>query len=247
MSRPPTGYYFRDGFYTDVGGRRRLLVRGPQDAHTEALARLEIAKLLLECEANPSVESGVHTVASVIDEYLARNKKRLGKMTFYEQKLYLQEFCKDYGPRLIGKCIPYHLVTWVDDHPEWKSAWTRAYAIRSVKRPFNWAVEMGLIEKNPFAKVKLPRCTTRHRPITEEEYRVLLEAAWPETRLGEVFRFLWFTGCRPIEAQSTRWCDAHHIDPFAYLRDMLIRLPAILATTTPEELIAMPPHRWQTP
>ncbi len=30
MPRPPSGYYFRDGYYTDVGGRRRLLVRGPQ-------------------------------------------------------------------------------------------------------------------------------------------------------------------------------------------------------------------------
>lgn len=42
-------------------------------------------------------------------------------------------------------------------------------------------------------------------------------------------------------------CKRHHIDPFAYLHDILIRLPAILSTSTPEELTAWLPHRWQTP
>jgi hypothetical protein len=42
-------------------------------------------------------------------------------------------------------------------------------------------------------------------------------------------------------------CKRHHLDPFAYLHDILIRLPAILAIATLEELIALLPHRWQTP
>jgi hypothetical protein len=40
-------------------------------------------------------------------------------------------------------------------------------------------------------------------------------------------------------------CKRHHIDPFAYLRDILTRLPAILDTATREELTELLPHRWQ--
>ncbi|MCX7425414.1 MAG: hypothetical protein NTW96_07285 [Planctomycetia bacterium] len=101
-----------------------------------------MAKLLLECEANPSVESGVHTVVSIIDEYLVFAQKHVAGSTFYEQKLYLQEFCKTYGARRIQECIPYHLTKWVDSHPKWESAWTRAYAIRSLYT-FDFKVKSG--------------------------------------------------------------------------------------------------------
>ena len=86
----------------------------------------------------------------------------------------------------------------------------------SVKRPFNWAVECGLIRENPFRKVRLPECATRHRPITDVEHLAILGAAGAETRLGEVFRFLWFTGCRPVEVRSTQWRDTYlEAPPFA--------------------------------
>ena len=42
-------------------------------------------------------------------------------------------------------------------------------------------------------------------------------------------------------------CKRHGLDPFAYLRDILTRLPAILSTATPEELAELLPHRWQPP
>jgi transposase len=42
-------------------------------------------------------------------------------------------------------------------------------------------------------------------------------------------------------------CKRHGLDPFAYLRDILTRLPAILPTATPEELAELLPHRWQPP
>jgi transposase len=42
-------------------------------------------------------------------------------------------------------------------------------------------------------------------------------------------------------------CKRHHLDPFVYLRDLLIRLPAILPTATPDELLTFLPHLWQAP
>jgi transposase len=37
-------------------------------------------------------------------------------------------------------------------------------------------------------------------------------------------------------------CKRHNLDPFAYLRDLLTRLPAILPTATPEQLTELLPH-----
>ncbi len=41
-------------------------------------------------------------------------------------------------------------------------------------------------------------------------------------------------------------CKRHGHDPFAYLRDVLIRLPAMPPTAGEEELLALLPHRWQS-
>ena len=40
-------------------------------------------------------------------------------------------------------------------------------------------------------------------------------------------------------------CKRHNLDPFAYLRDILIHLPKIILTAGPDELRAMLPDRWQ--
>jgi transposase len=42
-------------------------------------------------------------------------------------------------------------------------------------------------------------------------------------------------------------CKRHGLDPFAYLRDILTRLPAILPAATPEELLSYLPHLWRNP
>jgi transposase len=42
-------------------------------------------------------------------------------------------------------------------------------------------------------------------------------------------------------------CKRHGLDPWAYYRDILTRLPAMLPGASEEELLALLPHRWQTP
>ena len=176
---------------------------------TEALAWTEFHRLMVEIADNPPVDGGNPTVASICDEYLERNQSVLASSTLYENRLYLQKFCDRHGPRLVRDCIPYHLVTWVQEHPSWESSWTQSYAIRVVKRAFSWAAEMRLISENPFASVKLPRCQSKRRPIEPEEYQQLLDAAGADSRLGEILCFLRLTGCRPGELRQLRWQDIH--------------------------------------
>jgi integrase len=106
---------------------------------------------------------------------------------------------------------PFHLTTWLDAHPKWSNPATRSYIVRCVKRPFNWAVKLEMIPRNPFKSVEHTQ-GQRRRPITQEEYDKLIRAAGkkkPLFRFGEALCFMRLTGCRPCEVRSLCWS---HID-----------------------------------
>lgn len=210
MSRPPKPWYWkaRQAWYTDLGGVRRKLVDGPDDSKTKRLAEAEFHRLMVDwLDGHADADGGEHTVASIVDEFLDFAIKRDAPSTFYERRLYLQDFCNEHGPRLVRRCKPFHLTEWVDHHDTWASNWTKHYAMRCVMRPFNWAVKGKKIEENPFVGVEWPTCKTRRRPITLEEFTSLLDAASRTSRLGEILRFLACTGCRPCELRNLRWSD----------------------------------------
>lgn len=75
-----------------------------------------------------------------------------------------------------------------------------------------WAFDYGLIEYNPFEKLKIKarKPTPDIQPFTEEE-RERIIAAFRETEsfYAPLIEFLFLTGCRPSEAIALRW---KHID-----------------------------------
>ncbi len=194
----------RGGWYSEFDGRQEKLAPGPKNAETEALAQRRFHELMLERLSNPPVDGGDPTVASVIDASLVFAKSRDAESTFYERKLYLQKFADAYGGKLVRECRPYDLTKWVDDHPTWRSDATKSYAVRTVKRAFNWAVQQELIVRNPFASIRQSQ-GPRRRPITTEELKKLLDATGPASRLGEIIRFMALTGCRTCEMHHLRW------------------------------------------
>jgi len=68
MPRPPHPWYWkaRRAWFTDVGGVRRKLAVGPKE-ESEAQALEEFHLLMAESLANPPVDGGDPTVASVVD------------------------------------------------------------------------------------------------------------------------------------------------------------------------------------
>lgn len=108
-----------------------------------------------------------------------------------------------------------HMEAWVDDHPGWKSDWTKSSAIRNVQAAFNWAAKSRLIDENPFRGVTHHTGAPR-RDMTAEEFQAILRntnGTWckrrptPAARFRQVLIFLWFTGCRPKEATALRWTN----------------------------------------
>src|SRR5258707_260054 len=61
----------------------------------------------------------------------------------------------------IRDCRPYHLTDFISGNAGWKSTSTRRRSASSIKAAFQWAVDQGRIEKNPFQKVRYEQGETR--------------------------------------------------------------------------------------
>jgi integrase len=227
--RQQTGWWM-----TTINRQKIKLIKGREN---KAEANRKLRELLTLRDLNPAPESGELTVAAVIDLYLTHARSRLDERTLYGKKLYLQSFAEAHGFRRVNdrECLPFHLTSWIDAHPEWASDWTKHHAVSIVHRPFNWAAKQRLIAANPFRGVT-HRAGNPRRPMTDGEFETLLIAAdgrrkaadrYPSgrkvcpsdrgrrkgpsaaDRFRELLRFLRLTGARPGEAAKLEWS---HID-----------------------------------
>jgi site-specific recombinase XerD len=82
---------------------------------------------------------------------------------------------KGYGRLPIQDIIPLHIDQWLNAHKDWKGC--RRTRIQAVKRAINYAVEKGLITKNPIRGYKTPKANSRVTYITSEQEQSLLKAA----------------------------------------------------------------------
>ena len=76
-----------------------------------------------------------------------------------------------------------------------------------------YAIDLGVIERNPAHGIKKPKYEVRERRLTEAEYgilgQLLIEAKekeqfWPST---DIIRQIALTGCRRSEIINLKWCD----------------------------------------
>jgi integrase len=237
MPREPHAWFRQQtGWWMTTINRTKIkLVKG-KDRKAEANKKLR--ELLTMRDHNPAPESGELTVAAVIDLYLTHAKTKLSELSLYNRKLYMQSFAEAHGWRKVNDkdCLPFHLTSWLDAHPEWGSDWTKNHAVAVIHRPFNWAAKQRLIAANPFRGVS-HRAGAPRRPMTDAEFEALLLAAessrkptverYPggrkvcpsdrkrrqgtsaADRFRELLRFLRLTGARPGEAAKLEW---EHID-----------------------------------
>lgn len=195
----------RKAWYVEIAGRQHLLAAGPKE-ETRDHAEQRYHELMLEIRDNPPVDGGNPTVASIIEAFLEWASVHLKPRTYSGYRSSLQKFADVHGGRLVRDAKAYHLTKWVDDHREWKTDWTRGREIRSVKRPFSWAVKQGLIPINPYAAVGYRNGDPR-RPMADDEFDALLRAADPASGMVEILRFAALTGCRPEDIRLLKWSE----------------------------------------
>ena len=152
MSRP----WWRKGnksWYATINGKQELLCNAPsksdrkgRDRADEELQRLLAVRQSIGHDA---------TIVGVLEEFLTWAEKNLAQGTYYGHNLYLQNFLDHLEVAFIRDLKPIHVTKWVDGHEGWGNPSKRA-AIISAKRALNWAVEQGMIERNPVATIKRP-------------------------------------------------------------------------------------------
>ncbi len=82
---------------------------------------------------------------------------------------------------------------------------TVTYAMAVLRAALNDAVRLGVLERNPFQRVRAPRPRPRIVESFSLEQVRRLESV--EHRLSPLFNFLWQTGLRIGEALALRWDD----------------------------------------
>ncbi len=216
MAREPHAWFRKQtGWWMTTINRKKInLVKG---ANKEEEAKRKLRELLYLRDKNPAPESGELTVAAVIDLYMTHARAKLSSSTYEVCSVYWQLFAEEHGFRTVNdrECLPFHLTSWLDKHPEWVSDWTKHHAVSTVQAPFNWAARQRLITANPFRGVTHGAGAPR-RPMTDQEFEKLLQLAMASTRatlakerLREILTFLRITGARPGEAYKLEWS---HID-----------------------------------
>jgi integrase len=146
------------------------------------------------------------TIHDVIMTYLPQARRDMADHAYYERQRLLEKIDRDLGQLNIADAKPFDLHNWLNEHTEYRSPWSVQHVITSVKRAFNYCLEMELIIRNPFARIKKPK-GQRRRPLTDQEYQTLLRGSDPQLRRLVVF--LAMSGCRPAEATGMKWDDVH--------------------------------------
>ena len=124
---------------------------------------------------------------------------------------------------------PIHITRWIGNR-----GWQGAHeynASRYAFRYFSWAVEQGILPKNPLAGMKRAKPMPRQRAITDGEYLAMLRATDSD------FRRLLFalrqTGARPGELRELTWEQVRpdHLLPREHKTVAKVRKPRIIHLT----------------
>jgi integrase len=165
------------------------------------------------------------TVYGVLFQFLGWNKQRREGSTHEFYKRHIVSFAVYVGEGLtVGELKPFHVTNWLDEcYPKIREVDGkkapgagdnyRRSAIRSIQRPFNWAVEQGYLKASPIAKIKKPAYKPRDTIIAPEQWNELVAALEARGPNGQAFLDLLMlmrqTGCRPQEARTA---EARHFD-----------------------------------
>jgi integrase len=142
------------------------------------------------------------TVNEVLDWYEANEVREFAPVALKERQRIWGLFRIRLGEHHTADCRPAELLSFLASQKGARSNWTRRRFKATICRPFNYAAEVGLIPKNPFAGVKIPEGPDG-RDWTPDEYQAILRNSSPYFR--RLIILLRFGGARPGEARTLQW------------------------------------------
>lgn len=151
-----------------------------------------------------SRDNNAPTVSDVLDWYEANQLKSFSPDAIKERRRQWDLFRQVNGDKPAEACRPVDLIEFIAGQKGAKAAWTRRRIKSTICTPFNTAATVGLLQRNPFAGVKLPKGNDG-RDWTKEEYQTILRESPPYFRRLVVF--LRFAGARPGEGRTLTWLE----------------------------------------
>lgn len=144
----------------------------------------------------------LNTVAEVFCWYEKNELREFAPAALRERERLWQLFRACYGAELVSECCPAQLIAFIAAQPNCRANNTRRRIRGTICRPFNAAVDAGLIAKNPFKGVKIPK-GKEGRDWTRAEFQAVLRASPAYFRRLVIFER--FGGARPGEARKLEW------------------------------------------
>lgn len=120
-------------------------------------------------------ESPTAPVAAVANAFVSWAQTNVSAKTFRGYGDFIKSFCNLYAHVRVRELKPFHVTRWLEKQSTWGTE-THRGAIAAVKRMFNWAVEEGLLERNPLAKVRKPSAKRREILITDDQHARMMLA-----------------------------------------------------------------------
>lgn len=145
------------------------------------------------------------SLAVALDEFLDWTQKNRAQRTHERYSELLQSFLDFVGNIAIQSIKPFIVQQWYESH-DWNQT-TQNTAIRAVKRALNWAEDMGYCDRNPIARMPVPRALARDSVVTDEEFTELIGAV-KDHNFADLLTVSYDCGIRPQEVKKL---EARHV------------------------------------
>jgi integrase len=201
-------YRSPDGTY-----RRVSLGKFPAMGLAEAREQARRVKLDLERGEEPAAEAAEErarlTVADLSAAYLERYAKRRKRSWAEDERILRREVLPVLGDRLADEVKKRDGLTLLEAIVERGSPVMANRVLAVARKMYNWAVEIDLLEHNPFVAVKrLGLEVSRTRVLALDEIRKLWQALDQELpTTAASFRLLLLLGQRSTETSQMTWAD----------------------------------------
>lgn len=113
---------------------------------------------------------------------------------------------RGYGKVTVAELIPHHAQEWLDAHLKWTKDGGKRFAMQSLKRALNYAVEMRLITHNPLRGFKVSKGRSRVTYFTPEQEQAMYRSC--KEAFGLALRVCIRTGAR-YGSEFAKLTDKH--------------------------------------
>jgi integrase len=194
----------RNCYFVQIGKKQHRL--SPDEAEAWRLYHELMAK---PPEAPKTVARGESArVVQLLDAFLDWVAKNKAPRTYDSYRENIQRFAGSIPAKLtVAQLKPFHVTQSMSDCAHWSNN-TKNDFISSIKRALNWAMDEGLIDQSPLARMKKPAREAREMAISPAEYATIIEAV-EEPCFRDLIELAWETGAR---VQELRQIEARYLD-----------------------------------